>query len=396
VVHNSYQRPGGEDAAVSAEYQLLRARGHKVVSYRRSNDELKQMSKAEQLFLVKDIVYCSESKREVHELVAKEQPDVVHVHNTFIMISPSIYDACSELNVPVVQTLHNFRLLCPGWTLARDGQVCEECVDHGLWRSVIHGCYRDSSLMTSAVALMLQVHRKRGTWRDQVDGYVALSHFARHKFIDGGLPAGKLHVKPNFVFPDPQEREKPGGYALFVGRLSHEKGLPILLQAWAKLHSKVPLLIVGDGPLRQSLESDAVNRNLTDVSFMGWLSPEETRLAIKNACFTILPSMCYEGFPMSIAESFACGTPVLCSALGGMQEIVESGRSGLHFAAGDADQLAGAVEWAWTHHSRLADMGREARRQYENKYTAERNYTRLMEIYQLAMHTRGAGKALPV
>lgn len=396
MVHNSYQHPGGEDAAVRAEYQLLRSRGHKVVSYRRSNDELKRMSKAEQLFLVKDIVYCTESKREIRELIEKEQPDVAHVHNTFMMISPSIYDACRELNVPVVQTLHNFRLLCPGWTLARDGQVCEECVDHGLWRSVLHGCYRDSSLMTGAVALMLQVHRNRGTWKDQVDGYVALSHFARHKFIDGGLPANKLHVKPNFVFPDPEEREKPGDYALFVGRLSHEKGASTLLQAWEKLHSKVPLMMVGDGPLRKSLEVDAANRSLTDVSFMGWLSTEEARHAIKNACFTITPSICYEGFPMSIAESFACGTPVLCSALGGMQEIVENGRSGLHFAAADAEQLAATVEWAWTHRSRLAEMGREARQQYANNYTPERNYQRLMEIYQLTLRTRGAGQTLPV
>lgn len=385
VIHNTYQRPGGEDVVVAAECRLLQLRGHEVVTFRRSNQELEQMSKPRQLLLVKDIVYSEESKRNLRDLLEKEEPDLVHVHNTFLMISPSVYEACREMDVPVVQTLHNFRLLCPAYTLARNGRVCEECVDRGLWRSVFHGCYRDSHLMTAAVAMMLQVHRFRGTWNDQVDGYVALSDFARRKFIEGGLPARKLHVKPNFVFPDPGEREKPGDYALFVGRLSPEKGLSTLLAAWEKLHSRIPLMLVGDGPLRESLEAEARARNLRDVAFLGWLPAEETRLAMKNASFTITPSICYEG-PMSIAESFACGTPVLCSDLGGMQEIVDHHRTGLHFAAGDAEELAATVEWAWAHPSRLAAMGKEARGQYEACYTPERNYARLMQIYEAILH----------
>lgn len=226
VIHNTYQHPGGEDVVVAAECSLLLDRRHQVVSYGRSNHELEQMSKPRQLLMVKDIVYSNDSKRDIRGLLQKEEPDLVHVHNTFMMISPSIYEACGEMGVPVVQTLHNFRLLCPAWTLARNGKVCEECVNRGLWRGVLHGCYRDSHLMTAAVALMLQVHRYRGTWNEQVDGYVALSDFARRKFIEGGLPAEKIHVKPNFVFPDPGEREKPGHYALFVGQLWSKKASP--------------------------------------------------------------------------------------------------------------------------------------------------------------------------
>jgi glycosyltransferase involved in cell wall biosynthesis len=385
VIHNTYQRPGGEDVVVAAECSLLQERGHEVVSYRRSNHELEQMSKPRQFLLVRDIVYSEDSKRDIRDLLQKVEPDLVHVHNTFMMISPSIYEACREMGVPVVQTLHNFRLLCPAWTLARNGEVCEECVDRGLWRGVLHGCYRDSHLMTAAVALMLQVHRYRETWNEQVDGYVALSDFARRKFIEGGLPAGRIHVKPNFVFPDPGERGKPGDFALFVGRLSSEKGISTLLAAWEKLRNKIPLMVVGEGPLRESLEAEAAARNLRDVTFRGWLPAEEARVAMKNAAFTIVPSVCYEGFPMSIAESFACGTPVLCSCLGSMQEIVDNHRTGLHFAAGDAEDLAARVEWAWAHPSRLATMGKEARRQYETSYTAESNYARLMQIYEATM-----------
>ncbi len=396
LIHNAYQQPGGEDVVVTAESTLLRERGHHVVTYFRSNHELDQLSKSRQLLLVKDIIHSERSKRDIDELLKREEPDLVHVHKTFMMISPSIYAACQELDVPVVQTLHNFRLLCPGWTLARDGEVCEECIDRGLWRSILHGCYRDSHLMSAAVALMLQVHRHRGTWDDHVDRYIALSDFARRKFIEGGLPASKLHVKPNFVTPDPGEREKPGDYALFVGRLSHEKGVPKLLDAWERLHSKIPLLLVGEGPLRKSLQAQVAARNLTNVTFKGWLPAEETRAAIKNAAFTILPSICYEGFPMSIAESFACGTPVLCSGLGGMQEIVDHHRTGLHFAPGNADELASNVEWAWAHPARLASMGKEARCQYETFYTAEKNYDSLMQIYRSTIAACGTRATLPV
>jgi len=396
LIHNAYQQPGGEDVVVAAETTLLRERGHHVVTYFRSNHELDQLSKSRRLLLVKDIIHSEHSKRDIHELLRREEADLVHVHNTFMMISPSIYKACRELDVPIVQTLHNFRLLCPGWTLARDGEVCEECIDRGLWRSILHGCYRDSHLMSAAVALMLQVHRHRGTWDEHVDGFITLSDFARRKFIQGGLPASKLHVKPNFVTPDPGEREKPGDYALFVGRLSHEKGVATLLAAWEMLRSKIPLLLVGDGPLRKSLQAQVAARNLTNVTFKGWLPAEETRAVIKNAAFTVLSSICYEGFPMSIAESFACGTPVLCSGLGGMQEIVDHHRTGLHFTPGDADELASRVEWAWAHPSRLASMGKEARRQYETFYTAEKNYNSLMQIYRSTIAACGTRATLPV
>jgi glycosyltransferase involved in cell wall biosynthesis len=234
---------------------------------------------------------------------------------------------------------------------------------------------------------MLKVHRARHTWDESVSGYLALTEFARRKFIRSGLPGHKVHVKPNFVFPDPGERTSPGDYAIFAGRLSEEKGVSTLLAAWKHVSQTIPLVIVGDGPLRKKLEQEVAARGLRDVSFRGWLSLGDTRAAIQQARFLIIPSVWYEAFSLNIVESFACGTPVLCSRLGAMEENVAEHRTGLHFTAGDPADLAEKVDWAWSHPAELAAMGREARREYETRYTAEQNYSLLMNIYQHTVAT---------
>jgi glycosyltransferase involved in cell wall biosynthesis len=381
IIHNSYQQPGGEDVVFAQECQLLESHGHQVLTYQRSNHEMKAMSILQRLAQAKNIIWSESSKQQVRELLRQEQPDLVHVHNTFMMVSPSIYQVCQEMRVPVIQTLHNFRLLCPAFSLFRDGHVCEECPTSGLWRAVWHGCYRDSRAMSANVALMLQVHRVSQTWNKSVDTYVALSEFARQKFVDNGLPASKVRVKPNFVFPDPGERESPGDYAIFVGRLSPEKGVATLLAGWELLSLAIPLLIVGDGPLRASLEEECKKRSLSTVKFAGRLTAAETRNAIKQAAFLIAPSLWYEGFPMIICEAFACGTPVLCSRLGTLQEIVEDQSTGLHFIPDKPQDLAEKVEWAWNNPGRMVAMGKFARQTYETHYTAEKNYETLMQIY---------------
>lgn len=383
LVHNRYQQPGGEDVIFEQEKQLLEQAGNEVITYCRSNHEIERLTALERLTLVKRSIWAADTEREFAQLLARESPDLVHVHNTFLMVSPSIYGACKARGIPVVQTLHNFRLLCPAATFYRDGKVCEECVEHSLWRGVYHGCYRNSRPATASVALMLALHRRWGTWNKLVTCYIAaLSEFARNKFIAAGLPAEKIVVKPNFVNPDPGEREQPGEYALFIGRLSPEKGVSTLLQAWEQFPEHYALHIVGDGPEREDLEAQARQRRLAAITFRGHLSREETIAKVKGARFLIMPSKWYEGFPMCIVESFACGTPVICSRLGGMEEIVDDHRTGLHFTAGDAGDLTRKVEWAWTHPEEMAAMGRAARAEYEAKYTAERNYEMLMDIYQ--------------
>jgi glycosyltransferase involved in cell wall biosynthesis len=389
LVHNSYQQPGGEDVVFDQERQLLERAGHQVVLFRRSNFEVSSYRGAKQLILLQKAIWNNDARGSFAELLRSEKPDVVHVHNTWAMISPSIYSACLEAGVPVVQTLHNYRLLCPVGTFFRNGKICEECMDHSMWRSIRYGCYRESRVHTAGVGLMLAVHRRRHTWRREITSYIVLTEFARQKFIQGGFPEEKLFVKPNFVYPDPKQRVGDGSYALFAGRLSPEKRVSTLLQAWTHLRSRVPLVIVGGGAQRDELEKEAIRDNLTMVEFRGLLTREQTLATLKNARFLIFSSEWYETFGLTMVEAFACGVPVICSRMGAMQEIVDDGRTGLHFAPGDGADLAEKVEWAWNHPEQMRQMGEEGRREYERKYTAAQNYPRLLEIYEQAIAAHG-------
>jgi glycosyltransferase involved in cell wall biosynthesis len=385
LVHNAYREPGGEDVVFQSEKQLLERAGHTVIPYVRSNTELQDASLVDRIGIVPRMVWSKEARQSFAAILDAERPDLVHVHNTFIVISPSIYSACSERGIPVVQTLHNFRLLCPAASFFREGMVCEECVDQSLLRSILHGCYRNSRAATGAVALTLATHRAMGTWQASVTRYIALTDFAKKKFVAAGFPSERFVIKPNFADPDPGERLGAGEYALFIGRLDKTKGTRVLLDAWKRLPVKYPLHMVGDGPDRQEMEAQVRELQLSEVTFRGRLPHAAAVEAVKGARFTIVPSTWYEGFPMCIVESFSCGTPVLCSRLGGMSEIVDDQRTGLHFNPGDPQDLADKAEWAWNHPLELARMGREARRKYETDYTAEKNYSLLMEIYKQAI-----------
>jgi glycosyltransferase involved in cell wall biosynthesis len=388
LVHNTYQQPGGEDAVFEQERQMLENAGHQVIPYRRSNWEVESYKGIRRFSLAKRTVWASDTRRDFSCLLQKEKPDLVHVHNTFVMISPSIYSACHEQGVPVVHTLHNYRLLCPIGSFFRDGKVCEDCVEGSLWQGVKHKCYQDSYSATATVALMLATHRLRGTWKREISSFIALSEFARNKFIESGLPAEKIFVKPNFVSPDPGARTGNGEYALFVGRLSPEKGVSTIVSAWKHLPRSIPLLIIGGGPERERLQAQAARDGLTNILFKGQLPREQTLAAINDARLTVIPSEWYETFCMAIAESYACSTPVICSRLGVMQELVADGRTGLHFTPADPVDLASKLRWAWEHPDEMAAMGREARREYEAKYTAEKNYPLLIEIYNRAVQGR--------
>jgi glycosyltransferase involved in cell wall biosynthesis len=394
LVHNSYQQPGGEDVVCEQEHRLLVRAGHQVVTYNRSNWEIEDSTAWERIGLAWRTIWNEAARQEILGLLERERPDLVHVHNTFMMISPSIFSACQEARVPVVQSMHNYRLFCPAATFFRNGGVCEECVEHSLWRGVRYGCYRGSRAATGVVALMLAVNRRRRTWTDNVDGFIALTGFARLKLIEGGLPDEKITVKPNFVYPDPGEGLGPRDYALFVGRLSPEKGVRTLLAAWTKLRPSVPLLILGSGPDRPVLEDQVLRQKLSRVEFRGHVSRPDTLAAIQGARFLVFSSEWYENFPVTIAEAFACGTPVICSRRGAIQEIVDDGRTGLHFTPGDAGELASRVEWACDHPNEMRSMGREARREFEVKYTAEGNYPMLMDAYRRAIARRHGSRAV--
>ena len=392
VAHNLYQQRGGEDAMVAAEVRLLEGRGHQVVRYQRENDELKVRGPWGTVSAGVETLWSAKSMRQVRSLIEKEKPDVAHFHNTFPLISPAVYHTCSRYGVPVVQTLHNYRLICPAATCLREGKICEECLGRSVaWAGLAHGCYRGSHAATAAVASMLAVHRVIGTWRDKVDVYIALSEFARQKFVAGGLPAERIMVKPNFVEPDPGTRQGQGEYALFVGRLSEEKGLRVLLAACRELHGKIPLRIAGDGPLWNEIEQFLSSDGCSGVTLMGRLNRAEIIRAMHHARFLVFPSIWFEGFPVSITEAFACGLPVIASRLGSMAEIVTDEVTGLHFSAGDSQDLSRQLDWAWTHPAEMKEMGGNARSEFENKYSADRNYEQFSGLWNrlgLNAHTK--------
>jgi glycosyltransferase involved in cell wall biosynthesis len=395
-VHNRYQQPGGEDESSRSESAMLSRAGHSVTEYLRDNREISAYTLIEKVSLGPRTVWAWDSCRDLRALLRSARPDVAHFDNTFPLISPAAYYACRDAGVPVVQTLRNYRLLCPGATFQRDGRVCEDCLGRGPWRGVLHGCYRDSRVATAGVALMLSVHRRLGTWNELVDCYIALTEFARAKFIEAGLPGEKIVVKPNFVCSERVncEPESPAdnrrlacGPALFVGRLSREKGVGTLLAAWQRLGNRIPLHIVGDGPLRAELENYARQNSLSQVFFRGRLNPEQIAAQMARSRFLVLPSEWYETFGRVAAEAFACGVPVIASRMGAMEEIVADGRTGLHFTPGSVDDLVCKVVWACDHAGEMCEMGRSARAEYQAKFTPERNYALLMSIYDRAIES---------
>ena len=380
IAHTYYQQPGGEDQVYEAEADLLESRGHDVVRYKLHNDEVREMGR---WALAKATVWNGRVRKELGELVRRHRADVVHFHNTFPLISPAAYGAAMAAGAAVVQTLHNFRLLCVNPVLLREGRICEECVGKAVaWPGVYHGCYRGSRSASAVLAMTTAVHWALGTWKGKVDRYIAPSGFARAKLIEGGLPAEKIATKRHFVNPDPGIGDGSGGYAVFVGRLAREKGLATLLKAWSQLKVGIPLKIVGDGPMA-GLVRDAGQGGR--IEWLGRKPAAEVHRIIGQASLLVLPSECYETFGRVVAEAYAKGTPVIASRLGALAELVEHGRTGLLFGPGDADDLAGQVEAMLADPQRLAKMRREARAEFEGKYAGSRNYVQMMAIYEEAV-----------
>ncbi len=374
LLHNYYQQPGGEDAVVQQEKALLEAHGHSVDLLTADNSRI--IGIKSQAGVALSSIYSRRSRVQVEERITDSKPDIVHVHNFFPQLSPSVYYACTKAKIPVIQTLHNFRLICPNALLFRDGAPCEDCVGRLIpWPGIKNACYRDSHVGTAVVATMLTTHRLWGTWQ-VVDAYIALSEFARRKLIAGGVPSSHLFVKPNCLMPDPGMCARSSDYALFVGRLSPEKGIKTLLAAWAHLPAR-RLKIVGDGPLRDVVEQT----DIPNLEFIGPQSSEAVMGLIGAAAFLVVPSECYENFPRVIVEAFAKGVPVLGSRLGSTEELIDDGRTGVLFRPGDVPDLANKAEWLFTHSDELRLMSAEARREFESKYTAEHNYKQLMQIY---------------
>lgn len=388
LAHNSYQHHGGEDEVFANERDLLRSAGHTVVEYVRSNDEIRDYGVWNKATLSLRTIWAWDSARELKELLTLEKPDVAHFHNTFPLISPAAYSACQEEGIPVVQSLHNPRLICPAATLHRNGRICEDCLGKTPpWPGIVHACYRDSRVQTAVVVSMLTIHRYLSTWAEKVNTYVVFTDFYRRKFTEAGLPPRKISVKPHFVATDPGQSQIVRDYVLFIGRLAAEKGVVTLLQAWEQLKT-VPLKIRGDGPLESRVRERASDSGYR-VELVPRLERKELLSLLQGARFLIWPSEgFYETFGLVAIEAFACGTPVIASGIGVMAEIVADHRTGLHFSSGDPKDLAAKIEWAWSHPEEMRAMGQAARAEYEARYTAERNYRQLMSIYGRAIGER--------
>lgn len=360
----------------------MASRGHEISLLSLSNDSISGV--VGKLGAAFGAVYSHNSKRLVRRELASFRPDVVHAHNLFPLFSPSVYDACREAGIPVVQTLHNYRLICPNALLYRKGNICESCVGRKVpWPGVLYGCYRGSRVQTAVVATMLVAHRLRGTWADKVDAYITFTDFQKEKMLQAGLPEDKIFVKPNFANAAALQEPKPrGDYALFVGRLSTEKGLDLLIRAYEATSLSVPLRIVGDGPLSESLQQRVRDRGLeTTITFMGRQSREAVTAAMRGARFLVVPSNCYEGFPLTIAEAFACGLPVLASDFGSMASIIERGVTGKLVEAGNPTAWARELQAAWDEPDEVERWGLSARRAFEARFSADATYNDLMEIY---------------
>jgi len=377
IVHNRYRHAGGEDGVVHDEAALLRRYGVTVEHYERSNSEIDANSRWQ---TVADTLWSRRTARDVESLIRRMRADIVHVHNTFPLVSPSVYPAARRGGAAVVQTLHNFRLFCVQAMLLRNQAVCEDCLGKSPWRGVLHACYRDSRAGSAIAAGMLTLHRALGTYRRQVSRYIALNDFCRQKFIQAGLPAERIVIKPNFVDICAPEPDRPRQGGLFVGRLSVEKGIEVLARAMES-NAQFALDVIGTGP------AQALLQDVPGVRLSGWQEAGTIHERMRAAAWIVMPSIWYENFPRVLLEAYACGLPVIASRLGALAELVRDGETGLLFEPGNATDLSEKMKWAAQHPSVMRRIGHAARLEYERRYTPDSNVQQLLEIYRQAVAT---------
>lgn len=387
MIHDRYVTRGGEDESTDMEAALLREHGHVLDILEMDN---RAIARRRLLQTSVNAVWSRSAYRAVQQRLREGEYDLVHIQNFFPLFSPSVHYAVKSKGTPLVQSLHNYRLLCLNGMLFRSGRACEDCIGKLMpWPGVLHGCYRDSRAGSLVVASMLLAHRSLRTWSRKVDAFIAYSEFARDKLVQGGLPRERLIVKPNFVHPDPGRGGSQRDFVLMVGRLTEDKGILTLLEAWQQLAIPIPLKIIGDGPLGALVGEAARMRPW--IESLGRLPLSEVYDQMGRARLLIFPTRLYETFGRVIIEAFAKETPVLASEIGAGGRLVEQGRTGLHFRSGDASDLAAKVQSAWEHPEECQRMGREGRRKYEQEYSSERNYALLMSAYETAIESNRSG-----
>lgn len=377
IIHNWYHLRGGEDGVFDAEVRMLRSYGHDV-------ETLEEHSKGisgvlDKALVALNLIFSPRSYFRVKRALRSFNPDIVHVHNFFPLITPAVFFACRNAGIPVVQTLHNFRPICPTGLLLYNNKIEERSLKGSPFWSVKYRVYRNSFIGTFFLASSIYLHRVLGTWKNQVDGFIALTEFQKYKYVEAGWPEAKFYIKPNFVDDVGGDANCHSGddrsYCIFVGRLSEEKGIDDLLSAWESI--KYPLKIVGEGPLEEKVK----NCSNPYVEYLGVKSKEDVYHLMRQANLLIMASRWYEGFPLVLLEAYSCATPALVPALGSMQDIVVNLETGAHYRAGSATSLAQIASNLLQNSESLVEMGGRARRAYEEKYTEQKNCQQLLDIY---------------
>jgi glycosyltransferase involved in cell wall biosynthesis len=384
-VHTRYREAGGEDRVVEAERQLLEDAGVRVRQLIFDNADLREsQSLAGDLRLATSAIWSRAAERRVRAAVVAYRPEVVHVHNTFPAASPSVYAAAAACDVPVIQTLHNYRFVCPSATAFRDGRACTDCVGRWVpWPAVVHSCVRHSHRQSGVAAATITFHRARGTFSRGINSYIALTSFQRHVMIEGGLPAERIRVIPNFLEPDPGEGGERRFGVLYLGRLAEEKGIARLLLAAAEVPGAVR--VAGDGPLAPSVLAASATGN---IEYLGRIGRSAVQKELQRALAMVLPSLWFECFPVVVVEAFAAGTPIIASRIGSLAELIEDGVTGLLASPQEPNELADRIRWASDHPEEMRRMGSSARQRYEMNYRGTNHLAQLLDAYRAAARDR--------
>lgn len=384
LCHNRYLQRGGEDQVFDDERKLLKSAGFEVIEYVTTSQGLEGKNSLE---VAKLTIWNSKTYREVRSLIRDSKPALMHCTNTFPVLSPSIYAAAKRERVPIVQSLHNFRSVCAGSLLLRNGESCEKCVGKLIPLSgVMHRCYRGSVAASAVLSVVIGMENVRRKFSQHIDRYIALSNHARDILIRAGFPASRVSVKSNFISGSHTMGNGTPGQFLFVGRLADEKGLHVLLECWSRLPQHFKLTIAGDGPLAPLVRAAA--KTHSNIRYVGLLNGEQVLAELRSAFSLIVPSLCYEMCPKVILEAYASGTPVIASDHGALREYVVNGRTGTLFAPGDAEDLRNKI-FEWTNaNENMEELRRATRLHFEENFTPRRNLEQLARIYRSVLQER--------
>jgi len=385
IIHNHCLERGGEDEVVDAEVKLLIERGHKVILYEKSNEDIERFPFFKKLiFILRELNFSKVVYKEIKEIVKIQKPDIAHIHNIFVFITPSVYLALKEENVPIVQTLHNYRFFCLKGIFFKKGNICEKCKDKQFFNAIAGKCWRNSFVLSLFLAKLLF---KIGHFLKNIDSYIVLSEFSREKFVEYGLDKQKMYLKRNFLEIEPNENIQDNNYALFIGRLVDYKGIKTLMEAF-KIDPSFNLKIIGDGPMSRQVRSFA--SSYSNIEWLGKLNKDLVYALIKNCSFLIFPSECYETMGMVILEGFVFSKPVLASDLGAVKELVIDGVNGILFEPANPDDLAAKIAYLFSHDKKRLEMGKNANKIYRERFNKEKNYHDLMNVHTQTIRIKKA------